>query len=214
MLQVPSFKFQEKGITLVEIIIVVFIIALFSVILVANFPKILRQFALSRATYILAQDIRKAEDLGLSGVVVTNGETPAKPITTVKGYGLYINMAIPTQYLIYADLDNSKTYTPPTVPTECSAEPTNNPTKDCIVNVVDLKRENASLSIESIRKLDGNNIAGSSVSINFVPPDPAINIADNQLPPVNYVGIKIVLRNTDGATRSILVNTSGLIDIQ
>ena len=74
---------KEKGVTLVEIILVIFMITMFSGILVYNFPRVLKQFALSGASYKLAQDLRKVEDLGLSGVETIEG---------AKGYGLYINI--------------------------------------------------------------------------------------------------------------------------
>ena len=60
----------ERGITLVEVVVVIFIVALFTIILISDFPKMLRQLALSRVSYNFAQDLRKAQDLGLSGIAL------------------------------------------------------------------------------------------------------------------------------------------------
>jgi len=79
---------SEKGITLVEILVVIFIIAALLTILVSDFPKIQRQFALSRATYKFAQDLRKAQDMALSGEEI---KKPDGTIISVKGYGIYID---------------------------------------------------------------------------------------------------------------------------
>ena len=69
---------KERGITLIEVIVVMVIVTMFSMILIADFPKILRQFAISRASYKLSQDIRRTEDLGLSGVQIGDGLMQAK----------------------------------------------------------------------------------------------------------------------------------------
>jgi hypothetical protein len=203
-----NIKNYNKGITIIEIIVVIFIVTLFSVILISNFPKILRQFALSRVTYKLSQDLRKTQDLGLSGVVTNDGETTARPIITLKGYGVYINATQPaTQYIIYADLDNSKTYNPASA-IKCSDEPVNNPTSDCIIETIDVSIENPSLYIKSL-----SNVTGNITSINFTPPDPIINI-NNIVYGNSKIGITIGLTSDPSASRTVWINTSGLIEVQ
>jgi type II secretory pathway pseudopilin PulG len=98
----PVKNINSAGITLVEIIVVIFIIALFSAIVIADFPTIQKHFALSRASYQLAQDLRKIQDLGLSGVQTKDmiGNT-----ISVQGYGIYINTSQSReQYVMYADV--------------------------------------------------------------------------------------------------------------
>jgi len=58
--------------TLVEIIVVIFIISLFASIAFLNLPKIQGSFALSSAVYELAQNIRTAENNALTGVGKTS----------------------------------------------------------------------------------------------------------------------------------------------
>jgi type II secretory pathway pseudopilin PulG len=196
----------ERGITLVEIIVVILIIALFSMILISDFPKIQRQSALSRVTYKLAQDLRKAQDLGLSGVLIKDSQN--NPIMAV-GYGVYINLdQSTTKYIIYADVKTdsiANAYSGNfSTPLFCSS--TASPASDCVIEIIDVSKEDSSLSIKPFTNIDGN-----STSINFSPPDPTITIA-------NLVSsssqIAITLGNTDGATRKVWVNTSGLINVQ
>ncbi|MCX6722403.1 MAG: prepilin-type N-terminal cleavage/methylation domain-containing protein [Candidatus Staskawiczbacteria bacterium] len=88
-----NIKKADRGTTLVELIVVVFIIALFSLITVSNFPQIQKQYALSAAAYSLAQDIRAAEDMGLSGAQTLSSDGQ---IISVKGYGFFARN-FPTQ---------------------------------------------------------------------------------------------------------------------
>ena len=197
-------KNLSRGITLIELIIVIFIIAYFSIILISDFPKMLRQFALSRVTYKLAQDLRKSEDLGLSGVPINDQNN--NPIA-IKGYGIYINLAeSTTKYIIYADVDGNQKYSGDFSTHLCSDQI--NPKSDCpIEKIIDISNENPSLSI----KEPITNISEDLTSINFSPPNPTVRI-DNINPSSSSVGITI--GNTDGLERTIQVNTSGLISVQ
>jgi type II secretory pathway pseudopilin PulG len=217
MINVPH-SINEKGISLVEIIVSIFIIALFTVILISDFPKMLRQFALSRASYQLAQDLRKTQDLGLSGVKLV--DSTGTPII-VKGYGLYINTNDSANlYVIYADVAgpadasgnriSDQKYSGDLLYPLCSAvnQIAEGPlTSDCVVEMVDITKEDPSLSIDSIINVS----PPSYTSINFSPPGP-ITTVDGILSASSPVGI--VFRNTDGVTRAVYINTSGLITVQ
>lgn len=226
----------NRGITLIEVMVVVFIIVMFSLVVIADFPKVQIKYALSTVTHALAQDLRKAEDLALSGVKVTDS---AGNYISVKGYGVYANTNLSTtKYLIYADVatNNSTCQDNTSCPsneicvsgyctanhkydgsfstTICSEQSA--PTTDCPVQIIDVSQTNASLYISSITDSSDNNILGTAVSVNFVPPDPTVNIIDNSATPVSYLGIKIVLGilgNTANA-RTVYVNNHGLISAQ
>lgn len=201
MFKVSSFKFQEKGITLVEIVVAIFIIALFSIMAVSDFPRIQKQFALSRATYKLAQDLRKTEDLGLSGIGLKDKQGNS---IAAQGYGIYINLGpngSTTQYIIYADINNSKTYD---ASQSCDSSGRTT-TSDCAIETIDLSQQNPSLSISDI-----DNIGTNFTSINFMPPGPTVNI-DNISS--GYSKIEITLGN-GLTTRKVSVNTSGLINVE
>ncbi|MFA6190364.1 MAG: type II secretion system protein [Candidatus Staskawiczbacteria bacterium] len=210
-------KNLEKGITLVEIVVVLFIIAMFMVILISDFPKMLRQLALSRATYNFAQDLRKTQDLGLSGIALNNANGNA---IVVKGYGIYVTNS-DTKYLIYADVaeaedengvrsgnqqygGNFDTYF-----CESQEYVSTSQEDDCIIKMVDIKDENSRLSIKDITNTQGTSY--SFVSINFSPPSPKTTITTD----VGEISAtSVVLQNTDSVERGVLVNSSGLIDIQ
>jgi len=125
--KIEKLKNSQQGITLIELIVVIFLIVIFSMIIISDFPKIMRQHALSRATHKLAQDLRKTADLGLSGVIIpallttkcsqhTSLETCSLigcnwsgnscfDAIKAKGYGVYVDLTQSTkQYVIYADV--------------------------------------------------------------------------------------------------------------
>ena len=196
-------KNSHKGVTLVEIIVVIFVITLFSAILISDFPKVQRQFALSRVTYKLAQDLRKTEDLGLSGVPLTDRNK--QPMKT-KGYGIYIDLQYPKQYIIYADVAdingiNDFEYTGSAQdPLYCS-QVDGTLLSDCAIEVINIAAENPSLEII--------NNGYASVSINFNPPNPTTTIT---APGFSGSTIGIILSN-GSLTRTVQVNTSGLINV-
>ena len=198
-----------------KLVVVIFIIALFTVILISNFPAMLRQFALSRVTYQFAQDLRKTQDLGLSGVQLNDKYGTA---IAVKGYGIYINFSNSTkQYLIYADVadatgvsDNKYDGDFNTIFCNNIDQTSSTLKTDCIVSITDVTKEDPSLSIEKVT--DGGSNSYNSLSVNFSPPTPITTITTNAFTQPSTVNI--FLKNTDGTDRGVSVNSSGLINIQ
>lgn len=210
---------KQKGITLIELLVVIFIVVLFSIIGISDFPKILRAYALSRATYKMSQDFRKVQDWGLSGVALIKDNYECT--VPVKGYGIYIDMAHPKRYIIYADVSDTlgaydKKFTDASY-TKCEDKNYYNlggcltrsgsEVGDCVIEIVDLNDENPSLYI--------NDIAGTNMttaSINFNPPAPDTTIFTGYNPEPTSIGIEI--RNTENLQRSVWVNKSGLIEVK
>lgn len=205
-------KNSEKGITLIEIIVVIAIITLFSMILIADYPKIKRQFALSRAVYKFAQDLRKTQDLGLSGVQLKNKDGSGD-IVNAKGYGIYINLSVPVnlnippskQYIIYADtyMPTDYMYTSGDYIIE---------TGDYIIETVDISKGEPGVFISGI-KSGINNISNNWTSINFNPPNPNTTI-ENLNPGENSIEIVFALSVDPLITRAVSINTSGLIEVK
>ena len=217
-----NIKNQERGITLVELIVVIFIIAIFTTIAIADFPNIQRRYALSRAAYKLAQDFRKTEDFGLSGVAVGNS-------SITEGYGIYFDLGnkvddtIPVnkQYTIYADTcpnpvgDAGPDYK---YTTGNSTDPAciSYGNHDYTVETIDISKEDPGVYIKEID--DNFNTSGiNSASINFTPPSPKITITTTTTPPVsNQKSISIVLGldADNSVTRTISINMDGLIEVK
>ncbi|MEK7665014.1 MAG: hypothetical protein AAB361_02660 [Patescibacteria group bacterium] len=183
---------KERGITLVEIIVTIFIITLFSGIIISDFPKIKKQFALSSATHKLAQDLRRAQDMGLSG---TQPLDPDGNPLLIKGFGLYINLnpidGNNKQYIIYGDKNGNQQY---------------DPLVDYNLDLIDMDIESKGVIIKGLY-----NALEDRVSINFSPPNPKTSIS-NLDPGFSRIKIVLSLEYNSAVTREIYVNTSGLIE--
>lgn len=91
--KIPKINKYNKGVTLVEIVVIIFIIALLSLMVISDFPKILREYALSRGVYDFSQSLRTLQDFSLSGVIVVK-DSDECPVPA-KGYGVYLQQTIP-----------------------------------------------------------------------------------------------------------------------
>ena len=206
---IKNLKFKIKnpvrGITLIEILLVVFIIALFSSILVADFPKIRRQFALTRTVYKMSQDLRRAQDMALSGQQIkdANGDK-----INVQGYGIYINLDNTSlgkkKYIIYADMTNDQQYD--VSGAICGQQL---PNRDCVIETIDLSQTEAGVIISRIT----NPTDVHWIDINFKPPNPTIKITNLSFG--NRAQIIFALESDPLKTERIVsVNTAGLIEIK
>jgi prepilin-type N-terminal cleavage/methylation domain-containing protein len=205
-----------KGSTLIEVIVSISIIAIFSIIVVSDFPTIKRQFAVSRASYALSQNIRRAEDFGFSGVQVTDGDGD---IVNTNGYGFYINPAEnDKEYIIYADTDGGEDQK------FSGGESCSNnqvlPGQDCIVEQTNLADSEQEVYIKGIYRLTSCTLEDISfcpstdwVSINFMPPNPTIKITNDQEELESKIGILLGASNTS-TERVVFVNSTGLIYVK
>lgn len=183
----------RRGVTLIEVIAVIAIIAVLLLIIVANFPAIKRQFALSRAAHKFAQDVRRAEDLALSG---------SGAIGNAQGYGIYVDLSDKKRYLIYADIKGESK------PAGCFDKPQAYDGCDEIVEEIDLAKDSPGVSIKEI------NYTSSPMSINFTPPNPTVNITGFDPRNENRVWIVFNLDTDKNNIRTVYVFISGLIQVQ
>jgi len=216
-------KNSQKGITLIEVVVVVFLISLSSSILISDFPKIQKQYMLSRTAYKLAQDLRKAEDLALSGyspsgvswsTIVTSGTYGSNDLGygsndiwtkiedvwshnrgTYGGYGVYFDLySSKKEYKIYID----------------SVQPFDSKytSGDTIIETISISDFSSGVYIKEI---DRGSL--SRASINFSPPNPLVTITRDQWKQSN-IEITLALDSDASITKTIVVNTSGLIEIK
>ena len=199
MIKNLKFKIENsvKGITIVEILVVIFIIALFSSILLINFPKIIRKFALNRAVYKMSQDSRRAQDMALSGQRTEGGD--------VKGYGVYINLNSlgNKKYIIYADMGDDQKYDASGV--ICGRQ---SPNQDCVIETINLSQAESGVIISGIT--NPNNV--QQIDINFKPPNPTVTITS--LSSGSRAQIIFALESDLLTYRTVSVNTAGLIEIK
>ncbi len=168
---------KGAGFTLVELLVVVSLISLFSVLLMTNYRSGDAQLKLQRSSYKLAQDIGRAEEMAISAKDF-QGTIPS-------GFGIYLNLNQPSQYILFADLNANKQY-------------------DTGEAVETLKFENT-VSLQALVPIS----AGSSLAITFSPPDPTISFSPDS------AVVSVTIKTTGVASqKTIQVNKVGLISVQ
>jgi prepilin-type N-terminal cleavage/methylation domain-containing protein len=169
---------KKNGFTLVELLTVIFIIALISGISYINFGDIRDQLALKRAVYQLAQDLRRAQEMAMSA-------TKLEGCQLAKGYGIYIDrIANSKNYTLYGDVNGDENYSSG---------------NDCIIKSIVIQEKGV------VIKQINNTASANTVSINFKPPNPdtkinTLNTGQNTAEIVLALGskTKIVVVNTIG----------------
>lgn len=148
------YKFNKnKGFTIVELMAILFIIALISFIVLANYRRGEKQYILNSQAQALAQFIREAQNRAL-GSAVEKGEIPSG------GYGVAFlsNSEPPYLPILYADLNDNRKYDE----------------NDEFIKYFDL---NSIIEISTIcGATDTQECALSEFYINFSPPEPITKI--------------------------------------
>jgi Tfp pilus assembly protein FimT len=139
-------KKKIKGFTLVETIVVIFIIVLLLGVVLANYRAGERQYSLLRSAHKLAQDLREAEKMAMAAEI----SLVSQQCSSNYGYGLHFEQN-KNSYFFFVDCDGNKIY---------------EKGKD---------QEVLSISLEpkiSISDLSPSN----QVDVIFSPPDPTVTI--------------------------------------
>jgi len=190
MIHVPCS--MKNGFTLLELTVVVSIIIILTLIFLANYRGGELEFSLLRSTQRLAQDLRNTQEMALAGQLApfSFGEVFPKG-----GYGIYLQNNS-NSYILFADCDGDKVYDESGAALSCAQASESTPWPE---KIKDLFLE------EKVRIL--NVSPASPVSIVFFPPDPTITIRP-------LASSTIITLSSDGKTRTVTINTSGLIEIE
>jgi len=181
------FKFsnKNKGFTLVESLVTIFIIIVLSLIILPNYYSTKQQLALQRSAFKLAQDIRTIQEMAMS-VQEFGDEIPAG------GYGIYLRK-VPSPYIsysLYVDKNNNQKY-----------------------DFGEEKIEEINLeSGLKILSLDENQ---NHINIIFTPPDPEVYLLNNDAEELgSEVIIVICLSDDESKTKTVTINKAGLIYVE
>ncbi len=193
---------KQSGVTIIETIVVIAIMVILSSVLVANFPKLQKELALSHASYIFAQNLKKTEEMAIASVEPTDS---LGNIIETTGYGVYIDAAKPTQtYLVYADINGDGAYTGLSLQ-YCNKQV--NPEEDCAIGMYAVGESDSDVYIKRIE-----NVTLPQVSITFIPPDPRVTIS-NLTEGAKEVVIVLGLKTDTSLEQKVLVNTIGVIQV-
>ena len=181
---------NNLGFTMIELMVSASIIAMMSVLVVANFRGSTQKTSLNNETERLSTILREANINSLVGLTV-NGTRPEG------GFGLHVeDCSFNCQYIIFADQDEDYIY-----------DSNNDGSPVSTIGMLD-----DNVYIKTLILEDSILVPGTPVDIVFVPPQGDIMINGG----INYDSAAIVLGfiNSDYEKRIIINRVSGRLNIQ
>ncbi len=177
--------FDRRGFTLIELMTVSSIIIIMSVYVAANYHQGNRELGLGLAAGELAQNLRRVQEWGYSAHQIGG--------VSYTGYGIDL-VADEAVYIIYTDDDASGRYTD---------------SGDTVRETIALEND---IEIGEIKPCgpDDSCAEVSSLSVNFIPPDPGTMISDSSGNKYDEATISLHLKD-DSRTRYVAINRAGLI---
>ncbi len=96
------FMNSKKGFTLIEILVVIFIVGLLSAVVFSNFRQGEKEYSLNANAQGLISELRKAQSMAMSGAGVSSG--------SYYGYGIHFSEDSANSYILFGDKDNDRRY--------------------------------------------------------------------------------------------------------
>lgn len=188
-------KNRMKGFTVLELLVVIFIIGLLSALVLANYRDSQKKYNLSQSAQVLASDIRKAQNMAIGGMEDLSLTDPHC------AYCLHFSTSDTGSYKLFADNDNSS------LPSglKCNYKYVPSPPhNDEVIETIDLPSQ------IKIQSLDKDGSSQSELDLCFAPPKPETYINDD----ISNSEATIIL-HIDGSSdaKTIKLNTAGLITV-
>ena len=98
-------KYSEKGFSLLEMLVVLFVISLLTVMILANYQDNRKKYTLLQSSQKLVSDLRKVQNMAISGTEITD---LCSVSSICFGYGIYFNSN--SSYILFADKNNDQLY--------------------------------------------------------------------------------------------------------
>lgn len=187
---------KTAGFTLIELLVSMAIITMITSIVLVNHNKFNGSIFLSNLSYDVALSIRQAQIYGLSVREFAG--------TFDIGYGVHFDIATPTSFFIFADIDRNQRY---------------NSSVDSIVETLTITRRNTiskfcatPFGASPVERCTDSGTPITTLDIAFNRPDPEAVIIDNL--GTSYTSARITVSSSEGDTRSVVVEGTGQISVQ
>lgn len=173
----------NKAFTLIELLVIIAITILMTVLVFSNYGKNNEIFALERSSQKLAQDLRRTEDMAMSGF---EGDS------TTLGYGVYFKTADSGLYRIY--------------------EEKNTNTNMWYEAAIDTVKETINIEPKVvICSIKDNGASQTQLSVSFEPPNPLTYVGG--VSTGHEASIVLCLSSDNTKTKTIKINNTGRIEI-
>lgn len=193
-------KYNNKGFTLAELIIVIAIMAIISTLALFNSSKLNSSVLLSDTAYEIGLIVRDAQISGLGAKVLLSGG-----MATTTNQGVYFNMDKQETVILFADLDKGNAYSDG---------------EDTQVYNIENKRAGKILSMctipgdsEGTDICDESNISELNVIFKRPNPEAYFYVSDGVNPSEHQGSVVINIGFVDGECKSIIIYKTGAIQI-
>jgi prepilin-type N-terminal cleavage/methylation domain-containing protein len=177
---------KKLGFTFIELIVVIAVIAILTTISFPYYNSIKKNLALERSAAKLVQDIRRAQEMTISG------QSPSG-VFPKGGYGIYLNKNN-TDYVLFKDSDEGKT---------------------CNNNCNSSSPEKIeTIALDS--KIEVGNLDDNKIHLIFLPPDPVVYLTNQSGSDlgVSVTTIRISIIGEPSKYKDIKINRAGLVWIE
>lgn len=199
----------KRGFTLIELLVVVAVITVITLMFLLRQSKFNSATLLRSLAYSTALSVRQAQVYGTSVL----GTSISGSLQYASGYGLYFTTTSPSQYILFADINNNGVYD--------SGEDIQVFKYGKGYQISEICALNETLSRKYCSSTDDDSGSGTITQLNiiFKRPNPDAQFAAfNAGVPVGsgYTSAYIQVKNTasSDATRSVYVNATGQIVVQ
>jgi len=181
----------KKGLTIVEMLVVVSIVVLFSALVFGNYSVGKDGLALERAAQKLTQDYRRAQEIAMAGSFGTS----------YNAVGLFFDESSPYEYVLY---NNYETAAPIYYNYDGGGM-----SQDTEREAIAIE---AGIKICNIIDNDGGTPGSpTSISVSFAPPEPVTRINEDN---TNHdVSIVLCVINDNSKIKVVNINNLGRIDV-
>lgn len=180
----------QKGLTLIEMLVVVSITVIFSVMVFGNYGTGKEGLAIERAGQKLQQDLRRVQEIAMSGSLGTG----------VDAVGIYFDEATPTAYIIYNDTNLNYYY-----------ENGVDTVRETVNIEAGVKICNTATNSGLIDYSEGWPSYPTSRSVSFAPPEPVTRIHDDNT--LRNLSIVLCVTNNNSKIRIVNISNTGRISV-
>jgi prepilin-type N-terminal cleavage/methylation domain-containing protein len=193
---------NQRGFTVMELIMVVVIIGIISSVAVFNHLDLQDQLEISNDAQMIVLNIREVRIMALSVRETLGGDFDNR---FKRGHGLYFNREAGSEssFVYFIDYQNDSRYTNPPLTTDCSTE-------ECLKSVP-LQGKNKVTDI--CKLLEGGEECGlTSAEIFFKRPktDAVITFTPEGVGSENYIGVVIKITSPRGREESVIIEDTGI----
>lgn len=183
---------EQKGLTLVELLVVTSIIMILSAVTIPNWNKGGKRLKVTRAAYQIHQDIRRAQELTLASAKCNQCSCP-----TQHGYGIHFEKG--NTYDLFGECDEFEGNGNLDVPYEPTLE-----------RKVEVHLEEGVEVTDIIGKTKTSSYSLEGITINYRPPEPTVLIRDKNK---NRYQEGIIRVENKESCWQITTNKVGLVEI-